>query len=74
MHRPIGAYRFDVMFSGSFMAKRDDEQYGEQETQQRFEKLVHVALKTPPKPQKMMERKGVAAQAKKARRKSKSAA
>jgi hypothetical protein len=43
--------------------------YPEQEAQRRFEKLVHVALKTPPKPQKMMERKGVAAQSKKGRKK-----
>lgn len=28
--------------------RESDEQYGEQEAQQRFEKIVHVALKTPP--------------------------
>ncbi len=42
--------------------------------QQRFEKLIHVALKTPPKPQKMMGSKDVPAQAKKRGRKPKSAA
>ena len=49
------------------MAKTD-ENYTDQEAQQRFEKLVHVALKSPPKPQKMMGPKGVAAQAKKRRK------
>jgi hypothetical protein len=42
-----------------------DDQYSEQEARQRFEKLVHVALRTPPKPQKMMGPKGVRAQSKK---------
>jgi hypothetical protein len=30
--------------------KRDKQEYSEQETQQRFEKLVRAALNTPPKP------------------------
>lgn len=47
---------------------REDDQYSEQEAQQRFEKLVHVALKTPPKTQKMMGPKGVPAQSKKRRK------
>jgi hypothetical protein len=42
--------------------------YSEQEAQQRFEKLVHVALRTPPKTQKSMGPKGVPAQSKKKRR------
>jgi hypothetical protein len=49
------------------MTKSDPSHYSEQETQQRFQKLVGIALKTPPKPQKMMARKGVAAQRKKAK-------
>jgi hypothetical protein len=47
---------------------------GEQEVQQRFEKLVHAALNTRPKPIKSMERKGVASQSKKRRKRPKSAA
>jgi hypothetical protein len=39
------------------MAK-SDEQYSDKESQQRFQKLVGIALKTPPKTQKMMARKG----------------
>jgi hypothetical protein len=35
-----------------------------QEAQDQFEKLVHVALCTPPKPQTSMEPKGVQAQRK----------
>jgi hypothetical protein len=46
----------------------DNDQYSEQEARQRFEKLVQVALKTPPKPQKMMGHKGVPAQRKKRRK------
>lgn len=45
-----------------------DDQYSEQEAQQRFEKLVHVALNTRPKPIKSMGRKGVPAQRKKRRK------
>src|ERR1700738_1148953 len=30
-----------------------DEQYSDQESEQRFRKLVGIALKSPPKPQKM---------------------
>jgi hypothetical protein len=45
-----------------------DDQYTEQETQGRFEKLVKIALKSPPKPIKCMGRKGVPAQSKKRRK------
>jgi hypothetical protein len=45
-------------------ATQSDE-YSDQESQQRFHKLVGVALKTPPKTQKAMGHKGVAAQRKK---------
>jgi hypothetical protein len=41
------------------------DQYDEQETQQRFEKLVKSALNTRPKPLKSMTPKGVPAQSKK---------
>jgi hypothetical protein len=46
-----------------------DEKYSEQETEQRFRKLVGIALKSPPKPQRKMGRKGVPAQSKKQRKK-----
>ena len=46
------------------MSKHSD-QYSEQETQQRFEKLVHRALNTKPKPLKSMGPKGVPSQSKK---------
>lgn len=49
-------------------APKNDDQYSEQEAQQRFEKLVHVALKSPPKPIKSMTPKGVPAQSKKRRK------
>jgi hypothetical protein len=42
-----------------------DQPYSEQETQQRFEKLVRAALNTKPKPLKAMGPKGVPAQSKK---------
>jgi hypothetical protein len=45
--------------------QENDEQYSDQESQQRFRKLVGIALKSPPKTQKMMGKKGVAAQSKK---------
>jgi hypothetical protein len=48
------------------MTKAD--QYTEQEAQQRFKKLVHLALKSPPKPIKSMGKKGVPAQSKKRRK------
>jgi hypothetical protein len=44
---------------------KETSDYSEQEAQRRFERLVQVALKTPPKPQKMMGYKGVPAQRKK---------
>jgi hypothetical protein len=47
---------------------KSDDQYGEQETQQRFEKLVDSALRTPPKPLKSMTPIGVPAQSKKRRK------
>jgi hypothetical protein len=43
------------------------DQYSGQESEQRFRKLVGIALKSPPKTQKKMARKGVAAQRKKRR-------
>jgi hypothetical protein len=43
---------------------RDEDQYSEQETQQRFAKLVRAALNTKPKPLKTMGPKGVPAQSK----------
>jgi hypothetical protein len=46
-----------------------EDQYDEIESQQRFQKLVSIALKSPPKPQKKMARKGVAAQRKKSKKK-----
>jgi hypothetical protein len=42
-----------------------DDQFSEQETQQRFERLVKAALNTPPKPLKSMTPKGVPAQSEK---------
>lgn len=53
---------------------RDSDQYSEPEAQQRFEKLVQTALKTPPKPQKMMGYKGVPAQRKKRKKRARKAA
>jgi hypothetical protein len=47
--------------------KPSDDQYTEQESQRRFEKLVRAALNTRPKPLKRMGPKGVPAQSKKAR-------
>jgi hypothetical protein len=48
------------------MARPQSEgQFSEQETQQRFEKLVKAALNTRPKPLKTMGPKGVPAQSKK---------
>lgn len=47
----------------------EDENYTEQEMQRRFERLVHAALNTRPKPLKSMSPKGVAAQSKKGRAK-----
>jgi hypothetical protein len=52
------------------MPKPIDGQYPKQEAQQRFEKLVKAALNTPPKTLKSMGRKGVPAQSKKRRKKS----
>jgi hypothetical protein len=51
-----------------------DGDYSEKEAQQRFDKLVQLALKTPPKPIKSMTRKGVPAQSKKRRKQAKGAA
>jgi hypothetical protein len=44
---------------------REEDQFSEQETQQRFNKLVRAALNTKPKPLKTMGPKGVLAQSKK---------
>jgi hypothetical protein len=52
---------------------QDPDQYGEQEAQQRFKKLVGIALKSPPKPIKSMGPKGVPAQSKKRRKRTKAA-
>jgi hypothetical protein len=49
--------------------KTPEDQFSEQETQQRFEKLVRAALNTKPKPLKSIGPKGVPAQSKKARKK-----
>ena len=49
-------------------------EYGERETQRRFKTLVQVALNTRPKPLKSMTPKGVPAQSKKRRKRSKKAA
>jgi hypothetical protein len=53
------------------MPKSDPDQYSEQEAEQRFKKLVGIALKSPPKPIKSMGRKGVAAQSKRRRKRTK---
>jgi hypothetical protein len=47
------------------MIQDADEKHSDQESEQHFQKLVTIALKSPPKPQKMMTRKGVPAQSKK---------
>ncbi len=47
------------------MSREDKDQYNDQESQQRFQKLVGLALNTKPKTQKAMGKKGVAAQSKK---------
>ena len=51
--------------------ERDNEQYGDAETQQRFEKLVRAALNTKPKPLKSMGPKGMPSQSKKRRNRNK---
>ncbi len=43
----------------------DDDRFSEQETEQRFQRIVRSALNTKPKPLKTMGPKGVAAQSKK---------
>jgi hypothetical protein len=45
-----------------------DEQFSEQETQQRFERLVHSALNTKPKPLKDVPKKWSGAQRKRAKK------
>jgi hypothetical protein len=47
------------------MSTKQSDQYSHQESEQRFRKLVGIALTTPPKPIKSMGKKGVAAQSKK---------
>ena len=47
------------------MNQKPEDQYSEQETQRRFDKLVRAALNTNPKPLKTMGPKGVPAQSKK---------
>ncbi|UGY15196.1 hypothetical protein HAP48_0042840 [Bradyrhizobium septentrionale] len=56
------------------MANQRDEPYSEQEAQRRFLVTLKTALNTPPKPLKMMPRKGVAAQSKKRRKTAKKSA
>jgi hypothetical protein len=55
-------------------AIKKDEQYSKEEAQRRFLGSLKAALNTPPKPQKMMTRKGVAAQSKKRRKPAKKGA
>jgi len=50
------------------------DKFSEQETQQRFQRLVKVALNTPPRPLKSMGPKGVPAQSKKRKKKATRAA
>jgi hypothetical protein len=50
---------------GATPKPREGDQYGDQEVQRRFEKLVRSALNTKPKPLKIMGPKGVPAQSKK---------
>jgi hypothetical protein len=50
-------------------SKTHTDEYSDQEAQRRFKKLVGIALKTAPKTQKAMGRKGVASQRKKAKAK-----
>jgi hypothetical protein len=50
------------------------DEYSEQETQQRFEKLVRSALNTRPKPLKSMGPKGMPSQSKKRRKRARKAA
>jgi hypothetical protein len=47
------------------MSDEPADRYSEEEAEQRFVAAVKAALNTPPKPQKSMTRKGVAAQSKK---------
>jgi hypothetical protein len=47
------------------MTKQSNEQYSEAEAQRRFLGVLKAAVSTPPKPQKMVTRKDVAAQSKK---------
>jgi hypothetical protein len=54
--------------------KQTNEQYSEQETQRRFERLVKSALNTSPKPLKSMGPKGMPSQSKKRRKKARKAA
>jgi hypothetical protein len=49
-------------------SKSNNPLFSEEETQQRFDKLVRVALNTKPKPLKTMGPKGVPAQSKKRRK------
>jgi spore germination protein GerM len=53
---------------GATPKPREGDQFSEQETQQRFERLVRAALNTKPKPRKSMGWKGVPAQSKKRQR------
>jgi hypothetical protein len=47
------------------MKSKPDDQYSDQEAQRRFLGSLKAALNSPPKPQKMMVRKGVKTQSKK---------
>ena len=55
------------------MTQRQQDEFTEQETQQRFEKLVRSALNTRPKPLKSMGPNGMPSQSKKRRKRTKKA-
>jgi hypothetical protein len=57
--------RVEERFVMSRHPEHGNDQYSEQETQRRFERLVRAALNTKPKPLKSMTPKGVPAQSKK---------
>jgi len=48
-----------LLMSAKAKSQTADDEYGEQETEQRFDKLVRAALNTRPKPLKTMGPKGV---------------
>ena len=56
------------------MPTKAEDQYSEQEAQQRFMAALKAAVNTPPKPLKSMTPKGIPAQRKKRRKRTKDAA